>query len=150
MKKTQLKRKTIKNDRYCPECRQLKKTPIRKISAKQREKNRIWASIVKERCEMIERIYGVPVCEACMKTFSNCSELWYKGGHHLDRNRNNNTPDNCYVCHNLCHSIITDNNLNVAQLDFYLRYKVCWECLQYRPEDERVKNGMKCARCAYE
>jgi len=128
----------------------LKKTPIRKISPKQREKLRVWAGVVKERCEIIEGVYGVPICEGCGKTFSNSSELWYKGGHHLDGNRNNNTKDNCYVCHNLCHSIITDNNLNVAQLDFYLMYKVCWECLQYRPEDERVQNGLKCARCTYE
>jgi len=25
---------------------------------------------------------------------------------------------------------------------------ICSECLQYRPDDERVKAGLKCALCA--
>ena len=26
---------------------------------------------------------------------------------------------------------------------------ICPECRQYRPDDERVKSGMKCEQCAY-
>ena len=26
---------------------------------------------------------------------------------------------------------------------------ICPECGEYRPDDERVKNGMKCGQCAY-
>jgi len=28
-------------------------------------------------------------------------------------------------------------------------YLICPECGEYRPDDDRVKNGMKCGQCAY-
>ena len=33
--------------------------------------------------------------------------------------------------------------------DFAVFEVVCPECLEPRPDDERVAGGMKCARCAY-
>jgi len=34
--------------------------------------------------------------------------------------------------------------------EWRIEYEICDECLQVRPDDERVKAGMKCAVCAGE
>lgn len=78
---------------------------------------RVWGIVVKERIEYLVEKYGYRLCEYCGKAEGN-HELWILGGHHMDGNRNNNTKENCYVCHNLCHSAITDKNIRVSQEDF--------------------------------
>lgn len=37
-----------------------------------------------------------------------------------------------------------------VDIEFYAgKVSICPECGQYRPDDDRVKNGMKCGQCAY-
>lgn len=38
--------------------------------------------------------------------------------------------------------------IHILENDTFDPY-ICPECRQYRPDDERVQNGMKCAQCAY-
>jgi len=38
--------------------------------------------------------------------------------------------------------------IHVLETDTFDLY-VCPECGQYKPEDKRVQNGMKCGQCAY-
>jgi hypothetical protein len=109
MKRTPLKRKTP-----------LKRTALKSskglriVSKKQAAKNRVWSEIKKNRIEFLAAKYGAPICEYCGKHVL----LGTLDAHHIDEDRNNNTPENCYICHRFCHSHITDNNIKVQQLDF--------------------------------
>lgn len=42
-----------------------------------------------------------------------------------------------------------DNWTEIARFLDGQELKLCQECRQYRPEDERVEEGMKCGECAY-
>ena len=98
----------------------MKKTPLKKISKKTRARNTLWKDITARRIQYLRNKYHRTLCEYCGKygvLFSwEMNGLW---GHHIDKNRNNPTPENCYIAHNApCHSYITDNNVVVEQEDF--------------------------------
>jgi hypothetical protein len=95
----------------------VRKTPLKKISDKQRRKLAEWRLITEQRILQLIDIYGYPICEYC-GGYEGKHEFWRLDGHHIDGNRNNNTPENCYIVHRICHSKITDNNIKVKQLDF--------------------------------
>ena len=47
--------------------------------------------------------------------------------------------------------IMTFINMHLEE-EFAIKLRqwgICPECMEYQPDDERVKNGMKCRRCSY-
>jgi len=95
----------------------MKRTMLKKKSAKQIIRDSIWHRIAIARILFLVAKYGVALCEYCGRP-SWGNELGNFDPHHIDRNRRNNTEDNCYICHRVCHSHITLNKLNVKQLGF--------------------------------
>ncbi len=70
---------------------------------------------------LIEK-YGHIICEYSGETIRTLASVpndlddgW---AHHIDGNRNNCTPENCYIVKYKYHSFITDNNLEVKQEGF--------------------------------
>ena len=86
-------------------------------SPQQIERDRIWRKAKHDRAVVIARKYGMVICEYCGRpAFGN--ELGILDGHHLDQDRRNNTEENCYICHRICHSRIHNKGLKVKQLGF--------------------------------
>ncbi len=75
-----------------------------------------------ERAEYLIRKYGHIVCEYSGETIryltSVANDLDDGWGHHIDSNRNNCTPENCYIVKYRYHSLIHDNNTKVKQEGF--------------------------------
>jgi len=98
----------------------LKRTLLKKKSIKQEERDDEWAKAKVQRRRRLLHKYEADVCEFCGKVgYVGNTGLYHLDGHHIDGNRNNNNPDNCYSVHRICHSYITDNNIVVQQEDFY-------------------------------
>lgn len=95
----------------------MKRTPFKKVSKKQALKLAKWQAVKIVRIHYLISKYGAPVCEYCGENKSG-HEFWILDGHHIDGNRNNNDPSNCYVCHRICHSWIEDHNIKVKQEGF--------------------------------
>lgn len=101
MKKTPLKRKTA----------------LKKKSGEQLIRDALWQRIKFARAMFLTAKYGHVICEYCGKT--NYGALWgIMDCHHIDRNRRNNTEENAYICHRICHGIIHAQHLKVKQLGF--------------------------------
>ena len=90
----------------------MKKTELRKISQKQRERNKEWAKIRLERiAEQVEK-KGYAYCEECGLwgyTYGDTENFKYLDGHHRDGNRRNSTKENCLIIHRICHSLSHHN-----------------------------------------
>lgn len=95
----------------------LKRTPLKLKSDKQKQRDVEWHKAKYSKCVFLENIYGAPICEYCGRP-SWGNEFGILDAHHLDHNRRNNTKENCYICHRVCHGKITDNNLKVKCLGF--------------------------------
>lgn len=92
----------------------LKKIPLRKVSSKQAVKLRLWKRVTMKRIAEIADEFGVPICLWCgTQGYILSDGIFGLHGHHMDGNRENNTPENCYPCHNICHLFISDNNVDV-------------------------------------
>ena len=112
MKKTPLQRKTP-----------LKAHKRLKIaSVKTAVRNAKWRSICMDRALYLIEKYGHIVCEysgEVIMTLSSVPNDTEEGwGHHIDGERNNCTPENCYIVKYKYHSFITDNNVRVEQEGF--------------------------------
>lgn len=100
MKRTPLKIKKLNS---------LKRTPLNKVSKKQKIKNDLWVKIKQERIELLIKKYGFLICEYCGTPIQESEII---DGHHNDRNRNNNTLQNCRIVQRFpCHRYITDENV---------------------------------------
>ena len=96
----------------------MRRMRINPISSKQREKLKLWDKITRERIDMLERIYGCPICEFCAEPAgTGLKELC---GHHIiKRSRGGGyTPENCLILHYDCHQKLHDKGLDVRQLEF--------------------------------
>ena len=91
----------------------MKRSRIRAISDKQKEKNRIWNEITNRAAFELNYI-----CQYCGKRGQRTnSEAWdYLDGHHIVKRRFNvETKENCFICHRLpCHGEIHDKNIVVS------------------------------------
>ena len=98
----------------------MKKSPIRKVSDKQRIRNAQWARVKRERIKYLTEIYGFTICEWSGEygILDDIESLNFLDAHHIDNNRRNTTPENCYIVKRKYHSYITDNNNKVKQEDF--------------------------------
>ena len=98
----------------------LKKTKgINPKSEKRKMWEKKWQKVKMQRVFYLLGKYNCLICEYCgsVGTFENDSPFWL-GAHHIDRDRKNNTKENCYLCHNKCHDIITLQHILVEQEDF--------------------------------
>ena len=94
----------------------------RQISSKTRKRNCGWKQICLQRARYLLDKYGFIICEYSGETISTLStvpntfdEGW---GHHIDSNRNNCSPENCYIVKYKYHQLIEINNIKVKQEDF--------------------------------
>ena len=90
----------------------MRRTPLRKVSHKQAEKNRAWRGIVDELCR--ENRY---VCQWCgfrgQRTVPERFD-WLTGHHIVSRARGGiYTRENCFLVCQSCHQMITDSNIDV-------------------------------------
>ncbi len=90
---------------------------INQKSPQQIEKDKDWRKSKHARAIAIAKIYGVVICEYC-GTPAWGNDLGILDGHHIDHDRSNNTEQNCYICHRICHSTIEDKRIKVKQLGF--------------------------------
>jgi len=95
----------------------MKRTPLKKKSSKQIIRDLLWQSVKQERLKVLEEKYEAPICEYCGKPAYN-SIFGILIAHHIDQDRRNNTEENCYICHWVCHSDTHLKNLRVKQLGF--------------------------------
>ena len=97
----------------------MKRSLINKQSPKQKARDAEWKVCGMYRRKDLEGKYDCCPCEFCGKP-EGPHEFWRFGGHHIDGNRRNNTYDNYYNVHNVCHSWITNHPLvEIKQEDFY-------------------------------
>lgn len=92
-------------------------THLKAKSDKQKQRDYLWQRIKVNRIVFLTEKYGAAIREYCGRAVF-ASDLGMLDGHHIDTNRRNNTPENCYICHRICHSYIHDHNLIVKQEDF--------------------------------
>jgi len=100
----------------------LNRTKIKPTNPKTKARNKKWRGICLDRAMYLIEKYGYIICEysgeiiRVLSTFPNdLDEGW---GHHIDGNRNNCSPENCYIVKYKYHSFITDNNIIVKQEGF--------------------------------
>lgn len=103
MRKTPLRRKTpLKRGTS-----QLKRTPLKRQSEKAKAEAFIWVAVKRERARLLTEKFGFLICEFCGKAIRGIAD-----GHHNDRNRRNNTLENCRILDRFpCHSHVTDQNI---------------------------------------
>lgn len=97
----------------------MKRTRIKLISDKQREKNAGWNKITDSVCEELGYI-----CQYCGKHGQRDEpNRWgYLDGHHILKRRFNiHTKENCYPCHRFCHEEIERKNVRVEIGDYKTR-----------------------------
>ena len=85
---------------------------LRRVSSKQKKKNTLWSKVKRERIAYLIEKYGYLPCEYCKANVTK------PDAHHIDENRNPNTPANCFIADRLCHDFIKLNNLEVTQEGF--------------------------------
>lgn len=99
----------------------MKRTRIKPISDKQKEKNRIWNKITDEVCEELGYI-----CQYCGKKGQRTvpERFDYLDGHHIIKRSQGgrNVKGNCCIAHRIpCHRYIDDHNVRVAIGDYKTR-----------------------------
>ena len=83
------------------------------------ERDRLWTAAGLRRHHYLWRKYGKPLCEFCGRNgFWHTDSPFSLGGHHIDGNKNNGSPENCYIAHNCCQTIIHTKHIDVEQEDF--------------------------------
>ncbi len=92
----------------------MKRTPLRKVSAKQKVKNDLWAKVKLKRIKYLNDKFGFTICEKCGCKCVEGREFRQPDPHHIDKNRNHNVYENCMILCRLCHGSVHDNNLDVS------------------------------------
>lgn len=100
----------------------MKQTLLKPTSNKTRLRNKKWRQICIDRALYLQNKYEVIVCEYSGETITTLSSVpndpddgW---GHHLDGDRSNCSPGNCYLVKYKYHRFIEDNNIKVKQEGF--------------------------------
>ena len=90
----------------------MKRSPLRKISKKQAEKNKLWKLIT-----ITKAINLGYICQWCGKKGRFDGSMNSLSGHHIIKRSQGrlDTDENCYVCHWLCHQFIDDNSIDVSK-----------------------------------
>jgi len=104
----------------------MRRTRLKPISEKQRAKNAHWKEVTDRKAEDLGYI-----CQWCGLVGSRVlDDDWaHLDGHHVIKRRYNvNTPENCYVCHRLCHQFIGGENPEHTPIDVRVYpSKKAWE-----------------------
>lgn len=85
----------------------MKRSRLKPISDRQKEKNALWRLVIHSKILQIIDVFGYPYCQYCGQPEGR-HELTRFDGHHIDGNRNHNTKENCGILHRKCHSLLTD------------------------------------------
>ena len=92
----------------------MRRTPLRKVSHKQAEKNRAWRKITDELCRELGYVCGWCGYKG-QRTVPERMD-WLTGHHIISRARGGiYIKENCYICHITCHQFIHDNNIDVLR-----------------------------------
>lgn len=92
----------------------MRKTPLRKISKKQRGKQAVWDSVTDQKAQDLNYI-----CEWCGKKGhrdkDRKNDWFYLWGHHKKKRSlgREDTYENCYLIHYLCHSFVEQKGIDV-------------------------------------
>ncbi len=93
----------------------MKKTPLKKVSDKTRERNIKWAKIRLEKIQEQIKERGYAYCEECNMwgyvDLVEGVEFKYLDAHHKDWRRSNCTKENCKICHRICHERLHLSNI---------------------------------------
>lgn len=104
----------------------MKRNRIRLTSYATMKRNAQWKAICKARTEYLIERYGQIICEYSGETVRTLSsvpnDLEDAWGHHIDGNKNNCTPKNCYIVKYKYHLLIHNKGLRVKQLGFEGHY----------------------------
>ena len=92
-------------------------TGLKLKSDSQKIRDALWQRIKFARVLFLVAKFEHALCEYCGRPAWG-NELGILDAHHLDFNHRNNTEDNAYICHRVCHSHITLNRIKVKQLGF--------------------------------
>ena len=106
----------------------IRKTPLkshkrlRMTSDKTAARNAKWRSICMDRALYLGDKYGFIICEYSGEVITTLSSVpndteegW---GHHINHDRNDCRPENCFITKYKYHSFIHDNNIQVEQEGF--------------------------------
>ena len=100
----------------------LRRKKLNPVSKKQRIRNKKWTIITLQKAMDLHN-----VCQWCGERGRSVGvELYDLSGHHAirrTREGSEDTPENCYLCHNRCHTIISHYNIDVNQYP----NKLVWE-----------------------
>jgi len=98
---------------------------IRKVSDKQKIRNKQWAEVKRKRIEYLTEKYGFTICEWSGESgyLDDYESLNFLDAHHIDNNRRNNTPENCYIVKRKYHTLFKGNHTQVKQEDFQGRIR---------------------------
>jgi len=107
----------------------MERTRLKPISKKQKEKNTLWKQVTDQRCRDLNYI-----CQWCGLAGSRVlDDDWaHLDGHHIiPRRFNIHTPENCYICHRLCHDFIGGDNPEHKPIDVTIyKTKQEWEAMR--------------------
>lgn len=95
--------------------------PPRMVRPETHARNMRWRQIVWERGQYLIEKYGYLICEYSGERINELSLSGYPDdgwGHHRDGDRNNCTPENCYIVKYKYHRFIQENHIQVKQEDF--------------------------------
>ena len=94
-----------------------RKTPLKPISEKGKAKAKVWENIFAIRLGKLYIKYGWHICEYCGQPGRRNASFNRLDGHHIIHKSlgGKDTPDNCFVCHRLCHDFIQLNHIDVTE-----------------------------------
>ncbi len=94
----------------------MRRARLKPISDRTRRELAEWRRVTQARMADLKAVRGYAFCEYCRGTGKPFGQGPYGlHGHHIDRNRRNNTYPNCYLAHNACQEIIHTRHLQVQQ-----------------------------------
>ena len=91
---------------------EMKKTPLRKVSERQQKMIDVWQEVTRQRVEYLVNLHGKIMCEWCEDSKYNAFPFH---GHHVNRDRSDNTFQNCRLLHDPCHLFLHDNNISMDE-----------------------------------
>lgn len=83
---------------------------LNRMSDKAKEELQFWLKVKAKRVKLLMNRYGYIPCEYCLKPIG-AGEIFSPEGHHNNRNRRDNSPENCRILHRVCNQKIEDLNI---------------------------------------
>ncbi len=87
------------------------KKGLNRMSDKTKAELKAWLKIKEARMNKLRDAFRYIPCEYCHQPINSNSELFCAEGHHNDKDRRNNTFENCRILHRYCNQLIEDKNI---------------------------------------